>query len=339
MQKYLSTFIFVIGFFPCFAQIGGNSTYRFLNLPNSAKTAALGGSYPTHYQSDFTDVFNNPSLLDIKYQNTLDLNYSNYVSDINYGSLQYGFKYKSSLLSLGLLYVNYGDFLETNDSGNETGNTFKASDYLLNIGFAKTINSKIKLGANGKVIYSAYESYQSLALAVDVAANYQDTTNNLSAGLIVKNLGYQIKPFAQTRESLPLKLDVSFSQKLKYAPFKYHITYQNLQKFNLNTGINSTEIDILTGESLNSGNSFGSNLSKHFILGTELLLTSSFNLLAAYNFEKGKDLSVTGTGSASGLSFGLAIKLKKFSFYYANSKLNAAGSNNYFSLQITPNFK
>jgi hypothetical protein len=339
MQKYLSTFIFVFCLSNSFAQIAGNSAFRFLNLPNSAKTAALGGSYPTHYQSDFTDAFNNPSLLKIKHQNTLDLNYSNYVSDINYGSLQYGLAYKSTMLSLGLLYVNYGNFTETDAAGNETGNTFNANDYLLNIGYAKTINPNFNLGANAKLIYSVYESFSSIALAADVAATYQDTSKNLSLGLIVRNLGYQVQPFAQTRENLPLKIDVSFSQKLKYAPFKYHITYQNLQKFNLNTGMNSSETDILTGESLDSGNSFGSNLSKHFILGTELLLTQSFNLLAAYNFEKGRDLAVAGSGSASGLSFGLAIKLKKFSFYYANSKLNAAGSNNYFSIQITPNFK
>jgi hypothetical protein len=339
MQKYLSTLIFVLCLSTSFAQIGGNSAFRFLNLPNSAKTAALGGTYATHYQSDFTDAFNNPSLLENKYQNTLDLNYSNYVSDINYGSLQYGLAYKSSVLSLGLLYINYGNFTETDAAGIETGNTFNASDYLLNIGYAKIISPNFKLGTNAKVIYGSYESYSSIALAADFAATYQDTSKNFSAGLIVRNLGYQINPFAQTRENLPLKVDVAFSQKLKYAPFKYHITYQNLQKFNLNTGINSTQTDILTGQSLDNGNTFGSNLSKHFILGTELLLTSTFNLLAAYNFEKGKDLAIAGTGSASGLSFGMAIKLKKFSFYYANSKLNAAGSNNYFSLQITPNFK
>ena len=339
MQKYLSTFIFVFCLSNSFAQIGGNSAFRFLNLPNSAKTAALGGTYATHHQSDFTDAFNNPSLLTVKHQNTLDLNYSNYVSDINYGSLQYGLKFKNELFSVGLLYLNYGNFIETDAAGNETGNNFNASDYLLNVGYSKTINPYFKLGANAKLIYSAYESFSSIALAADVAATYQDTSKNLSVGLIVRNVGYQISPFAQTRENLPLKIDLAFSQKLKYAPFKYHITYQNLQKFNLNTGINSSETDILTGESLNSGNSFGSNLAKHFILGTELLLTSSFNLLAAYNFEKGRDLAVAGTGSASGLSFGLAIKLKKFSFYYANAKLNAAGSNNYFSIQITPNFK
>ena len=72
MQKYLSTFIFVFCLSNSFAQIGGNSAFRFLNLPNSAKTAALGGTYPTYYQSDFTDAFNNPSLITINHQNTLD---------------------------------------------------------------------------------------------------------------------------------------------------------------------------------------------------------------------------------------------------------------------------
>ncbi|OAQ39723.1 hypothetical protein A5893_09060 [Pedobacter psychrophilus] len=320
------------------AQTGGSGVFRFLNLPNSAKVAALGGAFPLANELEFTETFKNPSLISKEHIGTIALNYSNYISDINFGSLQYGLKIKDEALSLGLMYINYGNFEEANATGELTGNTFNAADYLLNIGFGRNYKNKVFYGANAKVIYGNYESYNSIALAADIAISYVDTAKNITTGLIFKNIGYQLKPFNDVKENLPFEISIALSKKLRYAPFRFHLTYDNLQNFNLTYQTNnaSQEIDLITGQPIINKSSFADKFSRHIILGTELLLSQSFNLQAAYNFQKSKELGIVGTGGLAGLSFGLSLKLKKFSFAYAHSSLNAAGSNNYFSLLLNP---
>ncbi len=328
--------IFLVDF--AAAQTGGKGVFKFLNLPNSAKVAALGGAFPLANELEFTETFKNPSLISKNHEGTIALNYSNYISDINFGSLQYGLKIKNEALSLGLMYINYGNFEETNASGELTGNTFNAADYLLNIGYGKNYKNKLFYGANAKLIYGNYESYSSIALATDIAVSYVDTAKNITTGLVFKNIGYQIKPFNEVKENLPFEISIAIAKKLKYAPFRFHLTYDNLQNFNLTYQNNNTnqEIDLITGQPTINKNSLIDKFNRHIILGSELLLTQSFNLQAAYNFQRSKELGIAGTGGLAGLSFGLSLKLKKFSFAYAHSSLNAAGNNNYFSLLLNP---
>jgi len=320
------------------AQTGGNGVFRFLNLPNSAKVAALGGAFPLANELEFTETFKNPSLISKEQVGTVALNYSNYISNINLGSLQYGLKIKDQALSVGLMYINYGKFDEANASGELTGTTFNAADYLLNIGYGKNYKNKLFYGANVKVIYGNYESYSSIALATDIAVSYVDTAKNITTGLVFKNIGYQLKPFNEITESLPFEISIALAKKLKYAPFRFHLTYDNLQNFNLTYQNNNSnqEIDLITGKPTINKISFTNKLSRHIILGSEILLSPSFNLQAAYNFKRSKELGIVGTGGLSGLSLGLSLKLRKFSFAYSYSSLNAAGSNNYFSLLLKP---
>ncbi len=325
----------------CEAQIGGKGVFRFLNLPNSAKVAALGNALPMQNDADFDETFANPSLLSTAHQNSLSLNYSNYVADINFGNIQYALKLKTNeTLSLGLMFINYGDFEEYDASATPTGANFTAGDYLLNVGYAKKWKNNIYYGANAKLIYGSYDIYNSFAIATDLAVTYKDTTNNFATGIILKNIGYQLNAFNQQRENLPFQIAVSLSKKLHFAPFKYHITYNNLQQFNLSYYNPNTDegTDLISGESTDKQSSFASKFSRHLIFGTEILLSPSFNLQAGYNLQQSKELSISGLSGLPGFSFGFSLHLKKLSLGYAHSTLNLAGSNNYFSLTLNPSF-
>jgi len=332
--------LFISISFNLLAQSGGKGIFRFLNLPNSSKTAALGSAFPMSEQAEISESFQNPSLINGSHAGILDLNYSNYISDINFGAVQYGFKLKnSSVISAGLMFVDYGQFEETGATGYSTGNNFTAGDYLLNIGYAQSWKQKIYYGANLKLIYGAYDIYKSTALATDVAITYKDTVAQLSTGVAFRNIGVQLQPFNEVKENLPFQIDFSFAQKLKHAPFRYHITFSNLQNFDLtyqDPQDPNAELDLVTGQPINDKPNFINKLSRHLILGAEVLLSPSFNLLAGYNFQKSKELNITGTGGRAGLSFGFSVHLKNLSLGYANSSLNAAGSNNYFSLMLQP---
>ena len=66
------------------AQLGGNATYAFLNLTNSARVASLGGKVVSIWDDDLNLSFHNPSNLHEGMSNHLVMNYVNYFSDINY---------------------------------------------------------------------------------------------------------------------------------------------------------------------------------------------------------------------------------------------------------------
>ena len=117
------------------AQIGGENTYEFLNLVNSARMGALGGNQVA--LADETDLnvsYNNPALLTEEMQSHLVANYVNYISDVNYGYVAYALPVDwPGNFAVGMHYINYGTFIEALPNGLKTGGTFKAAEYALNI--------------------------------------------------------------------------------------------------------------------------------------------------------------------------------------------------------------
>ena len=70
-----------------FGQIGGRSTYQFLNLVNDPRQAALGGKVVTNYDYDPIQGLFNPAAINPQMDKQLSVNYNNYLSDVNYGTV------------------------------------------------------------------------------------------------------------------------------------------------------------------------------------------------------------------------------------------------------------
>ncbi len=336
--KYSVCLILTVIFaFQSRAQIGGTSVFRFLDLPNSPRLAALGGSVTAIKDQDISQAFINPSLLNKNQHKKISLNYCNYIADINFGNAQYVYATPNKgIFSAGIFFLNYGNFDEADATGNLTGNKFSASDYLLNLSWGKTLTQKITFGASLKSIYSSYEIYRSFALATDLSFSYHDSSSTFTATLIGRNLGYQLERFNQQRETLPAELTIAVSQKLKYAPIRYHLAYKNLQRFKQSFKTDPDVIfepDLLPDEPINNDITFGDELLRHFVFGAELSFTSAFAIQAGYNHQRNKELSLANSGGAAGLSIGASLNLKKIQIGYAHSRINAAGGNNYFSVQ------
>ena len=100
-----------------FAQLGGNSTYQFLNLISSPRQAALGGKVITNIDYDVSQALYNPATINSEMDNQLSLNYSNYLGDIGYGTASYAYTFDRRLQTfhIGVIYVDYGNFDELID--------------------------------------------------------------------------------------------------------------------------------------------------------------------------------------------------------------------------------
>ena len=148
------------------AQKGGEYTYSFLGLTNSARVAALGGDVVSLLDDDINTVFHNPALLTPGMHNNLSLNYVNYFAGVNYGYASYAYTLENiGNLAGGIHYINYGTFDQTDELGESLG-TFRASEYALNLFYSRGfLDSALTTGINLKPIFSSLEQYTSFGLA------------------------------------------------------------------------------------------------------------------------------------------------------------------------------
>ncbi len=320
------------------AQSGGNHTYAFLNLTNSARVASLGGKTAALWTDDLNLPFHNPSLLNSGMNNHFVLNYVGYFADIKYGYASYA-KTVDNIGNFagGIHYINYGNFTGADIDGTKTG-IFHASEYALNLIYSRKIDSTLQVGINVKPIYSVFESYNSLGIAADVGITYYNPDNLFSAALVLKNMGTQIFAYYDgNREPLPFEIQAGVAQRLRHAPFRFSLLLQHMQRFDLtyNSPLDTgTEFDPFTGEPVrkNKMEEVGDKLMRHAIFGMEFLPGENFYVNLGYNYLRRQELKIPLRVAMVGFSWGFGFKVSKFHFSYGRASYHIAGGSNHFSL-------
>ena len=335
-MKYFKTTIFFL-LFPILlnAQIGGNHTYKFLDLTNSARAASLGGNIISIQDADLALTFHNPSLLNDKMLNNFVLNYVNYFAGINYGYVSYANKFnKIGNIAIGLHYINYGTFTEANEFGEKLGE-FKASEYAFNIIWSKKIDSLFTYGVNFKPIISTLEQYTSVGAAIDAGITYHSNARLLTAALVVKNFGTQITTYTENnREPLPFEIQFGISKGLAHAPFRLTLLYRHLEKWNLSYDLpneETTNIFDVEEPVENDFDKFSDNLFRHAVIGIEFIPFESFFFNFSYNHQRRQELSLEQIGAMTGFSWGFGLNLTRFNISYGRSSYHVAGASNHFS--------
>ncbi len=323
---------------PVMGQLGGNSTYAFLNLTHSARVASLGGKVVSIPDDDLNLSFHNPSNLNEGMSNHLVMNYVNYFSDINFGYVSYARHYEGvGSFAAGLNYINYGKFTGADQVGNITGE-FRAAEYSLNLIFSRAIDSLFRIGVNVKPVYSMLESYHSFGLLTDIGITYTNRDKLFSAGLVLRNAGFQIKPYHEAhREPLPFEILLGFSQKLRHAPFRFSLVAHNLQKPDLSytdPAKNTGEFDPITGDPLpeNKWEKFADNFMRHMIFGIEFIPVDNFYIRAGYNYQRRQELKISNRTAMVGFSWGFGVRISKFHLSYGRASYHLAGASNHFSI-------
>ncbi|MDA3905990.1 MAG: type IX secretion system protein PorQ [Bacteroidales bacterium] len=340
VQNLFTRLIFIFLFLPLigFTQSESGTTYAFLNLPFSARSIAMGGNFLSVYDHDISLALGNPSLISTEMHNQIQLNYIDYFADINYGSVSYGRMFeKLGTFVASMQFMDYGRFDYATETGERYGN-FTAGDYTINIGWSRALSSTIFIGANIKGLYSAYESYNSFGVAVDIAATYLIPEKQISASLIFRNIGSQIKTYTpNTNEPLPFEIQAGFSKKLAHLPLRFSVLLTNLQKWDLtyndvfaNQTYPLTEIE--TDNKSTGIDVFGDKLMRHIVLGAELSPMKALSLRIGYNYLKRKEMTIPTRLSTVGFSWGFGLNIYKFQFNYARNSQHLATSPNYLSI-------
>ena len=322
-----------------FSQIGGKYVYQFLNLAQSPRQAALGGKTVTVVDFDVNQAFYNPATINPEMHNRLSANYGNYFGEVTYGTAAYAYTYDRHLQTFhaGISYINYGTFEGRDELGNLTSD-FTGSEAALSLGYAYNIPwTDLYIGANAKLISSTLESYNSWGAAVDLGFLYIDKPNDINYGFTIRNIGVQITPYAETREKLPLSIDAGISQLLENVPIRWHMTFENLQQWNIAFSNPNRAEGSLDGGTEEEKVSFFNNALRHVILGAELFPDKGFNIRLGYNFRRSEELRIIEQRNFSGISVGFGIRFGKIKFDYSYSRYTVAANSSLFGLMIDLN--
>ena len=323
--------------------IGGQRTYQFLRLSPSARISALAGNLITVVDSDVNLALQNPAVLNAAMHQQISFNHSFHIGGVHHGTVAYGHYVPSWETTLygGLQYVQYGEMERTNEFF-QTEGTFKASEYAFLLGGGRQIDERLYLGANLKIISSQLDIYQSVGLAGDLALLYQDTSSYFTATLLIRNMGTQLSAYTpEQREALPFEMQIGFSKKLQYLPFRFSVLYEQLQRWNIRyDDPDLAEAIIFLGQE-NTGTSptqaFFDNLFQHLVFNGELLLGARENLRLRFGYRHlvRQELSAPGFGSMSGFTFGFGMKINRFRIDYGRYYLHLAGGVNHFTLSTS----
>ncbi|WP_194850663.1 type IX secretion system protein PorQ [Nonlabens antarcticus] len=318
------------------AQIGGENTYQFLNLVSGTKQAALGGRVLTAVDYDPTTALYNPATINPKMDNQLQVNYVNYLGDVNYGTASYAYTWdrRKQTFHIGVTYLDYGTFDGYDEQGISTGE-FGGNEVAVSAGYAYNIPwSDFYVGANVKLISSKLENFTSIGGALDFGLLYYDEEKAIRGALVVRNIGTQFTAYDEIYESLPLEVALGFSNTMRTLPVRLHVTLENLQKWNIAFSNDANAQRDLDGNVVNDDPGFFNNALRHTVIGLELFPESVFELRLGYSFRRAEELRIQDTRAFSGLSAGFSLKINKMRFSYSHARYSLASNTSFIGVNI-----
>ena len=318
MKKHCLILSFVLSV--CLSVYGqaGKGVFGFLELPVSAHMAAYGGSNVAITDADVSYAFLNPALLNDHTHNSLSLNFADYVADVMFGSVAYGYNYKDNYFAAGVQYLDYGKFDGMTEWGDAT-NTFYAKDLSLNLIYARKLNELFSVGVTLKTMYSVYERYTSVGMAADIGAYFNTLNKLFSMGLVCSNVGGQLKPFypGDKLEWSPVNLQLGLAVKFAHAPIRLSLNMHNLQRWNLSYQLSNQPTNTLTGDNNNKKVNFFDMALRHAIVAVDIMPHKNVYLTMSYNHRRMAEFRAAGFKSMTGLSFGAGVKVYQFRVDFA----------------------
>lgn len=335
-MRFYSLFIFLVCLiFSSKAQItGGQSSFAFLQTPQSAKIAAIGGDNVSSYGNDPSMVYKNPALLNNDMTNRVNVNVTSFKSGTKLSSLHYVVpESKIGIFSVGLTYLNYGVLTRRDESGANQGEFF-ANDFILH-GSKAFKQDNFVIGFTPKIAFSQIERYNAMAFATDIGGTFNHPEKNITVGLTIQNVGFTLKNYSEVNGKLPFNATGGVTVKPEHMPLKMSITAHHLQQFDIvYDDPNQRNQPFFITDSTEYKVPLGNKILRHFTIGGEFILSENFNFRMGYNFQRRRELRLTDKSGGAGFSFGFMIKTKAYQIDFTKVYNNYAGRPIYLSIII-----
>ena len=289
------------------------SSFHFLKFAYSPRIAALAGANTAQF-GDVAGIFINPAGLAYLDRHEISLNVMDHLLDFKGGMLGYTCPTIGwGNVSLGMLYLDYGNFDEIDKYGTLTGRSFGAKDFAFAVSYAYRIDGSLAFGANLKYIYSSLGPYHAAAVATDLGILYQPPfIKGTSVGLAFLNSGHNFEPYHEIKEHLPFMLKLGISQRFASLPVSLHA--------NLTWDI---------------GDKDDPNASPvTFSVGSEYCMFERMTFRFGYDHGKRRDLSDISTHVFTGFAFGIGIHLEHNTLDYSINDYGPLGTVHRFGVSF-----
>lgn len=288
------------------------STFQFLQLDMSPRAASLGGSFVSN-NDDPDVIFYNPAGMEFLNNTSVSFSFVKYLLDINFAS----FSYSTEINNIGrfgaaIRYANYGTFTGADENGNVTSD-YTAGEGAILLGYSNLLDANFSYGASVELIYSTIAGRSSSGIAMDLGLHYQIPSNLIDIGFSILNAGTQISEYYTTKENLPVTMAFGVSKKMEHMPVKIYLDLHDLY-----------EQDITFVKRLNN-----------FSLGAEFFLSKVITMRLGYDNQNRSDLTIGQSAGLAGISLGLGVVIKGYTFNYGYSSLGQIGGLNRIGVATT----
>lgn len=322
-MRLCATFCFLMVTAITNAQVaGGNVLYNFLKLPAGPLNTALGGENITVLSNDVTMGYQAPSLLRQEMNQQMGFVFTTLPGSIKALHLT-GNIYKASWatnIAASVQYFSYGKIPQTDAAGNEYG-SFNPRDYVVQVSGSRRYLKHWFYGGAIKFIQSNYGQYRSSAIAMDIGVNYSDSNGYWQAGLLLKNMGVQLRSYTgEGQDNLPFDLQVGITKRLAKAPLQFSLTVHQLQRLILYNEDSTGTLD---------------HIMQHVVLATQFFIADKIEITAGYNHLRRRELSIANTSNGlTGFSLGAGVLLPKLQLRYARAYQSNSKAYNQFGLNV-----
>lgn len=284
----------------------GTAGYQFLKINFDSRSSSLG-EISTGLFGFPADCGTNVSSMAFERNKAVFATVGILYADIKTGLIG-GFVPINTNTRVGLFinFIDYGQMKKTDENGENIGE-FSASSFLLGFGYARGLTKDIALGGRMNIIYEGIENYNSFGFSTDFSATIKLSRGRASAGLEIKNLGFQLKGFtSEHKDKLPVVVGIGGSTELTGLPFK-----------------------------LFAGVSKGIDEPMKFKIGMEIVELKPLYIRLGYTTREKTTLpAFKDDENLNGFSAGCGIELKreKINFDYAYSGFGPLGATHKFTL-------
>jgi hypothetical protein len=212
----VTTLLFLFLNLSCFAQYNlGSNAFSGFEQTNTSKSLGVGSRYYALPNGDLSTTLDQAALLDTKMQGSMHSTIGILPSGVNFGVFSTALKTKIGCIAPYVRYLNYGNFNETNASGEAIG-SFNALDYQLGASYAYTPNPYFRMGVQLNLLGSQLERYSAFGFSSTFSALLIHPKQLLTAAFGVRNLGFVFKNYTSTASApLPISSRYLYCPKLQ----------------------------------------------------------------------------------------------------------------------------
>ena len=167
-----------------------------------------------------------------------------------------------------------------------------------------------------------------LASVFSIGLSYYNSEKEFSFGVVLKNIGAQLKPYYEDRQKMPWDIQMGISKKMNHAPLRLSLTamYLNRWKFDY----------IDNADKEYKGDNFAKALFKHLVIGIDYIPSENFWIGVGFNPKTKMDMKLQGGGNGlAGFSAGAGVKIKMFDVGVSFAKYHPSAMSMMMSVSTT----